>query len=321
MTRVSSRLLALAFRWAPVIFFAASVTAANFSVTNGNDSGAGSLRQAIADAEAAAGADTITIDTTAAHHSRGNAARREQRGRDHRQPFDRRSPAGLSRVFKVTSSGAGCVRLRGLQITGGVPVTAAAEFLSSSACLLVRRLRPHRRIARGRAAASARLELTFPWSIRRSITTKRRGNWAAGSMRRPPPSPCCNATIAENSRSHERRRNGILRPAQRSPSRTALSLTTWPIPTIAAPAMAGASSLFEQATVTIKNTAVTGNRIRREQRLRHDPSRISAAPGDRHARTKLHRTKRRSRAESSPRVTECRTAITLAPARARSRLS
>src|SRR5688500_16982240 len=64
MTRVSSRILAISLSFGAAIFFAASVTAANFPVTNGNDSGAGSLRQALADAEAAAGADTITIDTT-----------------------------------------------------------------------------------------------------------------------------------------------------------------------------------------------------------------------------------------------------------------
>jgi hypothetical protein len=35
--------------------------AANFDVTNGNDSGAGSLRQAIFDSNAAGGTNTITI--------------------------------------------------------------------------------------------------------------------------------------------------------------------------------------------------------------------------------------------------------------------
>src|SRR5688500_8799237 len=64
MTRVSSPLLAFSLSLGASICLAASVTAANFSVTNGNDSGAGSLRQALADADAAAGADTISIDTT-----------------------------------------------------------------------------------------------------------------------------------------------------------------------------------------------------------------------------------------------------------------
>jgi predicted outer membrane repeat protein len=42
---------------------AANVQAATFTVVNTNDDGAGSLRQAIADANAAAGADTIDFDT------------------------------------------------------------------------------------------------------------------------------------------------------------------------------------------------------------------------------------------------------------------
>ena len=42
---------------------AANVQAATFTVMNTNDSGPGSLRQAIADANAAAGADTIDFDT------------------------------------------------------------------------------------------------------------------------------------------------------------------------------------------------------------------------------------------------------------------
>jgi parallel beta-helix repeat protein len=40
------------------------IAPANFTVTNANDAGAGSLRQAILDANAATGADTITFDTT-----------------------------------------------------------------------------------------------------------------------------------------------------------------------------------------------------------------------------------------------------------------
>jgi hypothetical protein len=37
---------------------------ATFTVTNTNDSGAGSLRQAVLDANAAAGADTIVFDAS-----------------------------------------------------------------------------------------------------------------------------------------------------------------------------------------------------------------------------------------------------------------
>src|SRR5258706_11084212 len=42
---------------------ATSVQAATYTVVNTNDSGAGSLRQAITDANANAGADTINFDT------------------------------------------------------------------------------------------------------------------------------------------------------------------------------------------------------------------------------------------------------------------
>src|SRR5947209_1999009 len=45
-----------------LILAAASVTAATFTVTNTNDSGAGSLRQAILDANANPGLDTIAFN-------------------------------------------------------------------------------------------------------------------------------------------------------------------------------------------------------------------------------------------------------------------
>ncbi|MEI9806048.1 MAG: hypothetical protein WDN48_18790 [Pseudolabrys sp.] len=44
---------------APLLIFGSQTLAATFTVTNTNDSGAGSLRQAMADANASAGADTI----------------------------------------------------------------------------------------------------------------------------------------------------------------------------------------------------------------------------------------------------------------------
>jgi hypothetical protein len=44
--------------------FVQAASAATFSVTNANDNGAGSLRQAIINANNAAGADTITFDST-----------------------------------------------------------------------------------------------------------------------------------------------------------------------------------------------------------------------------------------------------------------
>ena len=46
-----------------LIVSAISISAATFTVTNTNDSGAGSLRQAVADAAAAAGADTIVFSS------------------------------------------------------------------------------------------------------------------------------------------------------------------------------------------------------------------------------------------------------------------
>lgn len=45
-----------------LVFAATGASAATFNVTNGNDSGAGSLRQAFADASATAGDDTIVVD-------------------------------------------------------------------------------------------------------------------------------------------------------------------------------------------------------------------------------------------------------------------
>ncbi len=55
------RLLALS-----LTVFAATASAATFTVTNTNDSGAGSLRQAITDANGAAGADTIAFNVSGA---------------------------------------------------------------------------------------------------------------------------------------------------------------------------------------------------------------------------------------------------------------
>jgi hypothetical protein len=47
-----------------MVVLASPAQAATFTVTNTNDSGAGSLRQAILDANAAAGEDTITDFST-----------------------------------------------------------------------------------------------------------------------------------------------------------------------------------------------------------------------------------------------------------------
>ena len=60
----SERMITLTVLWVLagiMLLFAATVRAANFDVTNTNDAGAGSLRQAIIDANTAGGADTITI--------------------------------------------------------------------------------------------------------------------------------------------------------------------------------------------------------------------------------------------------------------------
>ena len=79
MSRLVRRLFSRVFdapRPAPKVYRAADLRArlmlqalegravpATFNVTNANDAGAGSLRQAIADANAAAGADTVAFDT------------------------------------------------------------------------------------------------------------------------------------------------------------------------------------------------------------------------------------------------------------------
>lgn len=47
-----------------LIVSAITISAATFTVTNANDSGAGSLRQAVLDANAAAGADTIVFNSS-----------------------------------------------------------------------------------------------------------------------------------------------------------------------------------------------------------------------------------------------------------------
>src|SRR5688500_10588776 len=137
MTRVSSRILAISLSFGAAIFFAASVTAANFSVTNGNDSGAGSLRQALADAEAAAGPDIITIDTTVPITLAGTAltvvSEVEIIGN-----ASVVTAAGLSRVFQINGSETGCVKLTGLTITGGVTVSGAAGISINNACVILR---------------------------------------------------------------------------------------------------------------------------------------------------------------------------------------
>src|SRR5688572_12309992 len=136
MTRAPTRLIALGLSVSVSIAFAASVHAANFSVTNGNDSGAGSLRQALADAEAAAGADTITIDTTLPIVLGGTElnVNSEVEIIGNHSTID---AAGQSRVFQVTSSGAGCVTFRGLRITNGSDGTGGGISVSSGACLEV----------------------------------------------------------------------------------------------------------------------------------------------------------------------------------------
>ena len=133
MTRISSRLLGYIFALGASISFAASVTAADFFVVNGNDSGVGSLRQALADAAASPGGDTITITTTVPIILAGTAlaVNSEVEIIGNHSTVD---AAGLSRVFDVISSGAGCVRFRGLRITGA---NFSGIGVSSGACVVV----------------------------------------------------------------------------------------------------------------------------------------------------------------------------------------
>ena len=90
-----------------------------FVVTNTNDSGIGSLRQAILTANREAGLNTITfaIPRGSAHHQPGLTSADDYRPGDHR----RHHPAGLRRhpaVIELDGSSAGTTA-NGLMITAG----------------------------------------------------------------------------------------------------------------------------------------------------------------------------------------------------------
>lgn len=98
-------------------------SSAAFSVTNTNDSGAGSLRQAIIDANAAAGTDTITISATGTINLQSALPNLDTSvsitGPGASLLTVRRDAGGEYRIFTVT--GGATVTISGLTVTNGQP--------------------------------------------------------------------------------------------------------------------------------------------------------------------------------------------------------
>jgi len=114
---------------AVVLCFAPLAQAVTFTVTNSNDSGAGSLRQAIIDANATVAADTINFNT-AAHFSIPRTITLTSGQLSITAPLTLDAPSASgsqvtvsannnSRVFRITPTAAATITLRNLIITQG----------------------------------------------------------------------------------------------------------------------------------------------------------------------------------------------------------
>jgi len=112
---------------AVVLFAAASLPAATFTVTNTNDSGDGSLRKAIDDANANAGLDTIAFNIPGAGvHTISPASQLPQitdpvaiDGYSQPGASPNTDPNGFDGVLLIELSGAGAPGTRGLHVKGG----------------------------------------------------------------------------------------------------------------------------------------------------------------------------------------------------------
>lgn len=125
-------------------FFTPFAGAATFTVTNTNNSGVGSLRRAISDANSAAGTDTVAFSLGAGTHTitltTGDIAISDAIVID--PPEDqivRVSGNNASRVFSISGSGSGSVILRDLRIQSGSAVTGGGVEVINGATVIFRR--------------------------------------------------------------------------------------------------------------------------------------------------------------------------------------
>ena len=125
-----------------LLAFAAPLTAATYTVTNTNNAGAGSLRDAIGQANASAGADTIVFDTAGVFSTvqtitlgGGQLVITGAVTIDAPSAANRRvtiSANGNSRVFSVQLSGAGTVMLNHLTIRDGLTTDDGGKIQMAS---------------------------------------------------------------------------------------------------------------------------------------------------------------------------------------------
>jgi fibronectin-binding autotransporter adhesin len=124
--------------------FAPFAGAATYTVTNTNNSGAGSLRQAILDANSVIGTDTVAFSLGAGTHTitltSGEIVINSAVVID--PPEDqiiRVSGNNASRVFSITGSGTGSVIMRDLRIQNGSAITGGGVTILNGATVIIRR--------------------------------------------------------------------------------------------------------------------------------------------------------------------------------------
>ena len=135
--RVAARLVSCALIVGAVVAAVHPAAAATFTVTNTDDSGSGSLRQAITDANAAAGPDEIVFAVTPPSTISLLSALPSIMG-----PLTvtglgaanltiRRDPgaAGNFRIFDITAAATPAVTITGVTLTGGHPVGSGGAIL------------------------------------------------------------------------------------------------------------------------------------------------------------------------------------------------